>query len=512
MSKGLFLVCLLLSGALSYAGTLTGQIQNSAGQQVANGTLQFKLSQNGNLCGVATLVTSPVFCYTDAQGNVVGEPNPLVTPAASSNLASGTLPAATYFFRITIEDSSGQTAASPEGALVLASIGTLIITAPAKQPSSATGYCAYISSATNSETFQGCVTGTPGSWANFSQSTPLGNGASYPVSNSTVCTLHFNDEIQPAFTGYQVSLTNALGLPVPGYPQTWYLSGGPNGTMNLSSGLPQFGGIVIYPVPIIANPVQSAQQSINGPLSLNGFNLNQFGTLNQAGNASKSGTAMNVISGASFKARNHANSGDVNLMFMDTSDVLHLGDAAGVTFNFVLSLCLNSDSGFTRESAGVLDLGNCSPGDKSGTIKATNAVFSGNTSTGGTDTLGGETMSHHAHFFCGGFSIVIAATNAFQRCYATDAVTIEAITYNTNSPPGAGCTTQPTIDVCYGSPATCSQQITMTNGSSIESSSGIITPFNVPANTVFAVRVETGPAGCSTNWQNVSSAATVREQ
>ena len=72
----------------TYAGTITGAIQlASSGKGVANGVLTFTLSQPAVASGSATIVTSPVNCYTDALGNVVGLPNPLSAATLSSNAA-----------------------------------------------------------------------------------------------------------------------------------------------------------------------------------------------------------------------------------------------------------------------------------------------------------------------------------------------------------------------------------------------------------------------------------------
>lgn len=249
--------------------------------------------------------------------------------------------------------------------------------------------------------------------------------------------------------------------------------------------------------------------------------------------------------------RNAAGNGDVVAILVDGSNVLNLGGSAGSkflgpinfnsqTFSGVPSfsvngaLSVNGSSGLPTGTTtnlwfaggfGTPITGKVYIGDGSGweldvakrasSVDTTLFKFQDNgnfsiLNSGATFTFGTETVTHHPHFFCSGFSTVIAATNAFQRCYATQGVTIEAIDYNTNSTPGAGCATQPTIDVCYGAGPTCSQQLTMTNGSAIGDST--ITAFNIPAATPFAVRVEVGPSGCSTSWTNVSAGATVREQ
>src|SRR5207248_2478419 len=103
--------------------------------------------------------------------------------------------------------------------------------------------------------------------------TPLAAGSASPASNTTTCSLRFNDELQPSYTGYNVTFATSSGASVPGFPQKWYLSGGSAGTVNVGSGLPLYSGVVVYPQPIITNPAQAATQSINGPLNMNGFRL-----------------------------------------------------------------------------------------------------------------------------------------------------------------------------------------------------------------------------------------------
>jgi hypothetical protein len=111
--KNHFLVLfVLLSGSIRlFAGTVTGQIQlASSGKGFPNGTLTFTLTQAAVVSGTATIVTSPVNCYTDALGNVVGLPNPLALPVLSAMNGGGTLPAGNYFVRTTWANSSGETA------------------------------------------------------------------------------------------------------------------------------------------------------------------------------------------------------------------------------------------------------------------------------------------------------------------------------------------------------------------------------------------------------------------
>lgn len=250
-------------------------------------------------------------------------------------------------------------------------------------------------------------------------------------------------------------------------------------------------------------------------------------------------------------ARNAAGSADVCAILVDASNLLDLGGSAGTKFlgpinfnsqvfngvpSFAMtgSLNINGNSGLPAGAGGSLWLagnlgspmvGKVYVGDGTGweldlakRVNSTDTTLfkfqdNGNfTLLSGSFTLGGDTVQHHAHFFCAGFSVAVNAQNGFQRCYATQPVTIEALDYNTNSTPGAGCTTQPTIAVCYGLPACTnqSQTLTLANGNAIGDST--VSAFNIPANTVFSLQVVTGPSGCTTNWTNVSASATVREQ
>jgi hypothetical protein len=397
----LALAAIALIASYAHAGTLVGSIQTpSTGQPVANGTLSLKLSQSAILCGGGTLTTDAAYCWTDSQGNVVGLPGDraVAAPVLSSNLGSGSLPAATYYLKYTWANATGEAQPSAERSLALGSSGTLILSPPASVPPQATLLNVYIGTSSGAETLQGNVSVANGVVSgNFSQSSPLIAGAAPPTTNTSICQVHFNDELLPFNTLYYVTLTNVSGSPIAGYPQRWGLLGGAQGTINLSSGTPLFNGLVIYPPPILANPPVNAQQSINGPLSLNGFKLNGVASVNLSGNAAKTGTAMNVGSGQSFKSRNHANSADLNMMFMDANDVLNLGDAAGVAFLGPISFtfCILSDTGFTREAAGILDLGNCSAGDKSGTLKLTTLTATGTVTGATVASTGNTTVGGH---------------------------------------------------------------------------------------------------------------------
>src|SRR5437764_6439283 len=255
----------------AYAGTINGQIQiASSGRGVANSTLTFTLSQPAVVSGTATVVTTPVNCYTDASGNVVGLPNPQSAPVLSTNSGSGTLPAGSYYVRYTWANSSGETVASAEAVRATTLTGTLIVQAPANPPVNATQWKIYVSTTSGAETLQTTQTAP---FTNYSQSAPLTAGAAMPAANTSVCNLRFNDELQPSYTGYNVNLATTGGATVPGFPQKWYLSGGSAGTVNVGAGLPLYSGVVVYPQPILTTPANNAQQSISGPLNLNGFKL-----------------------------------------------------------------------------------------------------------------------------------------------------------------------------------------------------------------------------------------------
>lgn len=261
------------------AGTITGPIQlASSGKGFPNGTLAFTLTQAAVVSGTATIVTSPVNCYTDGLGNVVGLPNPLALPVLSSVTGGGTLPPGNYFVRTTWANSSGETAPGPERSININLAGQLVVQVPANPPANATQWKIYIGATSGAETLQSTQTAPFNT--NYSQTAPLVVGSAMPGSNSSVCSLRFNDELQPSFTGYNVTFTTSTGATVPGFPQKWYLSGGTNGTINVGSGLPLYNGTVVYPQPIISNPAQSATQSINGPLNMNGFKLTNSSNIN----------------------------------------------------------------------------------------------------------------------------------------------------------------------------------------------------------------------------------------
>jgi hypothetical protein len=88
----------------------------------------------------------------------------------------------------------------------------------------------------------------------------------------------FNDTIIP-YSGYNVSLLSSNGNAYPGWPQVWQLNGGLTGTVNISNGAPLWNGTIIYPQPVMAQPLNHGPQSISGPVNLSGYNLVNLGAV-----------------------------------------------------------------------------------------------------------------------------------------------------------------------------------------------------------------------------------------
>lgn len=267
---GLATACVvMLLSVLGVAGTVTGQIQTATGGNVNNGTLTFRLSQPAVISGTASIVTTPAACYTSSSGNIVGVPDPLVLSGVTTNTASGTLAAGTYYTKITYIGAGGESIASPETTTVLSAQGTLIVAAPILHPPSATGYNVYIGSTSGSETLQASVTG----FTSYSQTSSLSSSAVPPTSNTSVCSIAFSDQLIPSGTYYTVSLVNRNGSTISGFPQTWCTYGGQSGTINVSNGAPTGNcgtNGVLYPTPIMANPQNNAPQSISSPITFAG--------------------------------------------------------------------------------------------------------------------------------------------------------------------------------------------------------------------------------------------------
>jgi hypothetical protein len=184
--------------------SIVGQLQTPTGGVIVNGTLTFVLSQPTVISGSSSIVPTASSCYTSTQGNVVGLPDPLAAPVLSVNVASGSLPAATYYVKLYYSAAGVTSAVSPEASVTLSSTGTLIVGIPAIQPSSATGFGIGISTVSGEETIQGTSTFA----STYQQAVGLVSGAAVPLVNTSTCNIYFSDQMVPTGTYYTVSLTN----------------------------------------------------------------------------------------------------------------------------------------------------------------------------------------------------------------------------------------------------------------------------------------------------------------
>lgn len=265
------------------SSVIIGQVQTATGGPVNYGALTFSLSQPAIIAGTASIATEQSACYTSAQGNVVGVPDALATPVLSVNLSAGTLPAGTYYVVIYYIGAGGVGAISPEASINLSNQGTLYVSAPGVQPSSATGYYGVaISTTSGGETIQGVASG----WTQYAQSIPLVTGSTPQALNTSFCSVYLSDQLVPTGTYYTVNLVNKNGSQISGFPQTWCMYGGAAATINISNGAPTGNcstSGVFYPTPIFANPPNTLVQSIASGLNIGG-------TLNVAGNTTLQGT------------------------------------------------------------------------------------------------------------------------------------------------------------------------------------------------------------------------------
>lgn len=273
----LLMVGLCATGVHGQSVTLIGKVAGANGLPAANDIFSFQPSQTFFVAGSSPVVVAPttVECGTSTNGSIVGVPNPTDPPLVSAGF-SGTLPAGNYYVKIVWADTDGHvTLASPERQVQLAATGQLVVSGPESGvPSSAVNMAVYISTASGTETYQGTALATTA----YYQTSAITAGAAVPASNTTVCELIANDAGWPTGTAYIVTLTTSSGSTVPGYPMQWQLLG-PGNTINIGLGLPLYNGQVIYPSPILATPPGHALQSIDGPLSLNGYALEDVGSI-----------------------------------------------------------------------------------------------------------------------------------------------------------------------------------------------------------------------------------------
>ena len=108
--------------------------------------------------------------------------------------------------------------------------------------------------------------------------TPVTTAETIPAVNDVPCTIAFNDTIIP-YSGYNVSLLSSSGNAYPGWPQAWQLNGGLSGTVNISNGAPLWNGTIIYPQPILSQPLNHGPQSISGLVNMTGYDLLNLGAL-----------------------------------------------------------------------------------------------------------------------------------------------------------------------------------------------------------------------------------------
>jgi hypothetical protein len=271
------LLTLFMATATAYGGTVTGTLLGPSGLPIKNGTLNFGLQQAGLIVGSGSVVPTTASCYTSADGSVVGMPNPLTLPTTSTTYGSGTMAAGIYYVMITFYDGAGnRTLPSPELEVQLTSTGSLIISPPATFPSNAAGITVFVGTASGAETGQG---NTVGPTQVFTQNeTPVTTATTIPATNTSPCSIAFNDTIIP-YSGYSVSLLSSNGNAYPGWPQAWQLNGGLNGTVNVSNGAPLWNGTIVYPQPILAQPLNHGPQSIAGLVNMTGYDLLNAGAL-----------------------------------------------------------------------------------------------------------------------------------------------------------------------------------------------------------------------------------------
>lgn len=266
-----FALAILLPAIALGSGTITGILTSpTTSVPIQNASLSFALSQAGvDVTNTYALATTPVTCATSVTGSVVGIKDPVIAPIASANAAGGSL-SGIYYVKIAYYDVTSPTAlvTGPSPVLSVSVSGgnnRISITAPALHPFRAIGYKVYVGTVSGSETLQATTLG----WGSTTVSS-YSVGSALPT-NTTACTMTFNDAIIPSFTSYYVTVTDSRGNAVSGFPQAWYLSGT---SINIGSSIPIASSTARFQTPILSNPLSSyATQSINSPLTLNGYAL-----------------------------------------------------------------------------------------------------------------------------------------------------------------------------------------------------------------------------------------------
>ncbi len=266
------LTALAISPSFAFAsGTITGILTSpTTSVPISNASLTFALSQAGvDVTNTYALATTPITCATSVTGSVVGIKDPLIAPLASAVTSTGSL-SGTYYVKIAYYDVTSPTAltSGPSPVLSVSVVGpnnSIQITAPALHPFRAIGYKVYVGTVSGSETLQATTLG----WGTTTL-TSYSVGSALATNTST-CTMTFNDAIIPSYTSYYVSVVDSRGNKVSGFPQSWYLSGT---TINIGSSIPISSSTAKWQTPILSNPLSSyATQSLNSPLTLNGYAL-----------------------------------------------------------------------------------------------------------------------------------------------------------------------------------------------------------------------------------------------
>lgn len=257
-----------LGAGVATASNVTGTVAlPNTSLRLANGTFSLTLNQSAIAAGTFSITASTVNCYTSSDGTVVGIPNSLASPTAAAQAAAGSL-SGTYSVKVTYYGSGVETLASPtRSVLVTGPNNSILVTAPTLHPATATGYKVYAGLTVGSETLQATTSG----WGTTTLNA-LVSGAALPSSNTSVCSLAFNDTLIPTGTKYRVNLVDANGTQVAGFPQDWALYGS---SVDVTNGYPIAPANLQtrFPNPILQNPSSNAQQSVSSPVTLNGYAL-----------------------------------------------------------------------------------------------------------------------------------------------------------------------------------------------------------------------------------------------
>lgn len=204
--------------------------------------------------------------------------------------------------------------------------------------------------------------------------TSLLSVTSVPGSNNTTCVFTFSDSLIPQVL-FTLNIIDSNGSQVPGWPQKYYMQGA---VFNLNTAFPTANMNVIFPNAIVASPSSNHLQVINGPLTLNGFGFTGlFMCLSgDSGLTRQSAAIFNIGTCTPGDA-----SGTLNLATLNLT-TLALGSLGVVKWS--------TDTGFSRNQAGIIAVGNGTQGDTSGIVLAarfTTAASAPNLGTNGDLTI-----------------------------------------------------------------------------------------------------------------------------